>query len=236
MTTLAERKSQIQEALRTNQVYLESAILAIYSRQTHQEQSLEATLTRNDIGFNGADAQILSSFAQWIERSRRVAGERLTERQAALATRKMQKYWRQLDEVCPVATAGITDAEAAAYEQVVMDVARRADAALAAHLENAVVAGRPATPPSTMQVQVNMVGEFRPMPFSRTGFRIVTEASSLLIAVGAQPSYLRIRTAAGTYDFEAAGTKVDREGDLVAWIYTATDVNDREWELHLLND
>lgn len=78
--------------LSSNRKWMERGIVAIYSNnQTVDEQSAEVTYYRNGIGFNGADAEILSSFARQL-----LAGRNLSEKQAAIAFKKMPKYAKQL--------------------------------------------------------------------------------------------------------------------------------------------
>ena len=70
---------------------LERAIVRIYRNQTADEKRVEATTHYNGIGFTGADAKFLSSLATWVNR-----GKHLTDKQAYVANKKMQKYARQL--------------------------------------------------------------------------------------------------------------------------------------------
>jgi hypothetical protein len=87
-------KEMIQELLRTNDKALARGVVAIYKRQTESEQANQTTSVDNGMGFTGADAYILSSFAVQIGR-----GWTLSPKQRALAVKKMPKYWKQLIEV-----------------------------------------------------------------------------------------------------------------------------------------
>jgi hypothetical protein len=87
-------KEMIQELLRTNARALQRGVVAIYKRQTESEQSSQSTNVDNGQGFTGVDAFILSSFAVQIQR-----GWSLSEKQRAIALKKMPKYWKQLIEV-----------------------------------------------------------------------------------------------------------------------------------------
>ena len=70
------------------------AILALYSFQTADEKHMRETLKHNAVGFNGIDAEILSSFAEQI----RERGS-LSDKQLAVAYRKLGKYSKQLHRI-----------------------------------------------------------------------------------------------------------------------------------------
>lgn len=70
---------------------LEKCILQIFARQTADEQARDDTRWHNDIGFNGVDAELLSSFAKQLKR-----GKKLTEKQKHYGRKKMLKYSKQL--------------------------------------------------------------------------------------------------------------------------------------------
>lgn len=88
-------KNQIIELLKaqlaTNQSQIEKAILRIYEYQTKDEQSSKDTRYYNLVGFRACDAHILSSFAQYL-----LKGFHLSEKQMAIAKKKMPVYARQL--------------------------------------------------------------------------------------------------------------------------------------------
>lgn len=69
------------------------ALLIVYARQTPDEQYTQDTRYLNGRGFNGRDAELLSSFAQQFQ-----AKGRLTERQLEWAKKKMTKYAGQVLE------------------------------------------------------------------------------------------------------------------------------------------
>lgn len=80
----------------------ENALLGLYARQTADEQQNQTTSHTNGIGFSGTDADILSSFAQQIERKRGQgarAGQCLSEKQLNLLRNRISKYSRQLLEI-----------------------------------------------------------------------------------------------------------------------------------------
>lgn len=70
------------------------ALVALYRRQTADEQAAGNTVYQNDVGFNGADAGFCSSVAQQL-----LAGRPLTDKQLAVLQRILPKYYRQLAEV-----------------------------------------------------------------------------------------------------------------------------------------
>ena len=81
----------VKQQIIENDSALKKALLRIYSFQTAEEKLVEGTYETNGKGFNGTDAQILSSFAKQLE-------ERnwLSPKQIAIARKKMVKYSRQI--------------------------------------------------------------------------------------------------------------------------------------------
>lgn len=79
--------------LGTDRAWACRGILRIYGAQTSGEKDIRATVERNGVGFTGADAEILSSFAEQLRR-----GRTLSDRQMTVAFRKMPKYAAQLYE------------------------------------------------------------------------------------------------------------------------------------------
>lgn len=87
-------KEDIWTILRTNDDQLGRALVALYNRQTEDEQQTSNTSERNGQGFNGVDAPFLSSLAeQYIRKGR------LTEKQADAARKAIKKYIGQLTEI-----------------------------------------------------------------------------------------------------------------------------------------
>lgn len=91
----------IKDNLAISDKWVMNAVLCIYARQTADEQASDTTEHQNGVGFSGADAEILSSFAKQIiefraGRSRWAVA--LTPRQMALARKRIGKYARQLWE------------------------------------------------------------------------------------------------------------------------------------------
>lgn len=91
---MAITKDEIAVKLITDTRWLERGILAIYNKQTYEEQASESTLKNNGVGFNGVDAYILSSFAKQL-----LAGNHLSKKQRILAAKKMPKYAGQLLQI-----------------------------------------------------------------------------------------------------------------------------------------
>ena len=98
----------IKTLLETSNAAVERALQVIYERQTSDEQAIGTTKHENGVGFSGADAEILSSFAcqvnskvgqpdKYLGRPRKL-GECLSPKQMALARKKISKYARQLLE------------------------------------------------------------------------------------------------------------------------------------------
>ena len=84
-------KEDIKRAIQTNDVAVCQALVRIYDHQTSDEQNAATTKYNNGIGFNGCDAEILSSFAkQYKER------KSLSAKQIAIARRKVVKYAGQI--------------------------------------------------------------------------------------------------------------------------------------------
>jgi len=93
----------IRENIAVDDRWLMRGLLAIYNRQTASERASECTIQNNGIGFNGADAQILTSFAKqvikWEAQQERRYATPLSPRQTAIARRKLHKYCGQLARI-----------------------------------------------------------------------------------------------------------------------------------------
>ena len=85
---------KIKSALKANDRQLCRAIIAIYDLQTQDEKRWSDTCESNGVGFNSADAEILSSFALFYTKT-----GFLTSAQIKLARKKMSKYAGQLSEL-----------------------------------------------------------------------------------------------------------------------------------------
>lgn len=70
------------------------ALQFVYDRQTEYEKNVLQTAELNKVGFNGVDAEILSSFCmQWEKR------KSLSDKQMALVLKKMPKYSVQIEKI-----------------------------------------------------------------------------------------------------------------------------------------
>lgn len=84
-------KEEISAKLQTSDAWVVRAVIAIYERQTEDEQVSMTTNHHNSVGFNGVDAEIMSSFAQQAKRR-----GSLSPKQLVIARRKIMKYAGQL--------------------------------------------------------------------------------------------------------------------------------------------
>lgn len=84
-------KEIIKSRMLSDDAWLYRGILAIYTFQTEAEKFDNQTIEDNGIGFNGADANILSNFAVQLNLKKF-----LTDKQKMLARKKMVKYSGQL--------------------------------------------------------------------------------------------------------------------------------------------
>jgi hypothetical protein len=84
----------IKAKLATNPIWARRALLKIYEHQTAEEQVIGSTVEDNNIGFTGADAFILTSFAQQL-----ISKNYLSDKQMSIVMKKMKKYSRQILEV-----------------------------------------------------------------------------------------------------------------------------------------
>lgn len=87
-------KDEIKANIANNNNWLIRGLLAIFNNQTSDEQSAGTTTHDNGIGFNGVDAEILSSFATHYK----LRGF-LSPKQIQIARKKMLKYSGQLTDI-----------------------------------------------------------------------------------------------------------------------------------------
>ena len=87
-------KEEIKDLMEQHDSTVIKCMRQIYNRQTEYEQCIGGTTEANGVGFNGCDAEILSSFCRFYN-------ERgyLTDKQIAIARKKMKKYARQIAEI-----------------------------------------------------------------------------------------------------------------------------------------
>jgi len=86
----------VKNKLATNPAWATRAIVKLYELQTADEQASQTTHNVNGVGFNGTDANILSSFAEQI-----LKGRTLSPKQLAIAYKKLPKYSRQISNLIP---------------------------------------------------------------------------------------------------------------------------------------
>lgn len=92
--TKQQRIDYIRRQIAGNDGWMLKGLLTIYSYQTLSEQATGTTKENNNVGFNGADAEILSSFAQQFKNR-----GSLSPKQMEIARKKMVKYARQLESI-----------------------------------------------------------------------------------------------------------------------------------------
>lgn len=97
MTIRIWKKEEIKEKLLSgDRNWIERGVIAIFNKQTEDEKIVEATNRKNGIGFTGADAHIMSSFAKWLLKNE---NNHLTVKQFAIAKKKIVKYAGQLTKI-----------------------------------------------------------------------------------------------------------------------------------------
>ena len=89
-----ERIALLKDKLKTNPNWAKAGCQRIYEYQTAAEQAAGCTREDNGVGFSGADAEILSSFAEQLN-----AGRNMSPKQMEILFKKMPKYAKQLDGI-----------------------------------------------------------------------------------------------------------------------------------------
>ncbi len=87
-----DRIAFIREMVGNDARWAVRALLRIYEDQTAEEQAVGHTRVHNGVGFSGVDGEILSSFAEQVQR-----GRTLSAKQMAIVFKKMPRYARQLE-------------------------------------------------------------------------------------------------------------------------------------------
>ena len=88
---------EIRELLKESDNAVARAIVAIYNRQTEDEQITKETSVSNGVGFSGVDANFLSSLAQFYQ-----AKGFLSVGQLKYGRKAIMKYAGQLTEIANV--------------------------------------------------------------------------------------------------------------------------------------
>jgi hypothetical protein len=91
LKTKKEKVAFVKQMLASNPTWAVRGLLRIYEFQTESEKSIGETTEDNGVGFSGADAHILSSFADQIK-----AGRQMSVKQMAMIYKKMPRYSGQL--------------------------------------------------------------------------------------------------------------------------------------------
>ena len=84
-------QDKIRDLLLRNDKAVERAILAIYHRQTLDEQSTSETKHNNGVGFTGAHARLGTYYAKWLISGKHLSGIHLDK-----ARRMVLHYTKQL--------------------------------------------------------------------------------------------------------------------------------------------
>ena len=87
-------KEDIRTLLETNDRAVLKGVVAIYKLQTEDEKAAATTSHENGVGFNGFDAEIMTSFAQQI-----LKRGFLSIKQKTIARKKILKYAGQLTKI-----------------------------------------------------------------------------------------------------------------------------------------
>lgn len=89
-------KNFLKNKLATDKSWALRGLTRIYEKQTLTEKASKNTSELNGVGFSGADAEILSSFAEQYQRK-----GFLSEKQMVLVLKKMPRYWGQIQTLIP---------------------------------------------------------------------------------------------------------------------------------------
>jgi hypothetical protein len=101
-------KSEIEGKLISKPAWVEAAILALYNRQTSDEQAGGETRHDNSVGFNHADAKRMSFVAEFLK-----SGKHLTyEKALNVYGPRLRKYSGQLARIALAKKAAKKQAEA----------------------------------------------------------------------------------------------------------------------------
>jgi hypothetical protein len=72
-------RTEIETLINTNDRAVERAMVAIWERQTRDEQTTEMTRHHNGIGFSGWTAKSGTYFANWVRSGRALSGKHLAK-------------------------------------------------------------------------------------------------------------------------------------------------------------
>ena len=94
MTMAKNDPDYIRWLLNMNDRAVERAMVAIYNRQTADEQVSSDTKHQNGVGFTGADARLGTYYAKWVLKGNSLTGNHLMK-----ARMMSYKYVRQLTDI-----------------------------------------------------------------------------------------------------------------------------------------
>lgn len=94
LKTIKEKEQFIRQQLQTNDNWVMRALVSIWNKQTEDEKQVKDTKHHNGVGFNGRDAEFLSSLAERVN-----AGHALSFRQMAAVRKSIVKYSGQLRRI-----------------------------------------------------------------------------------------------------------------------------------------
>ncbi len=77
-------KDGIEKLLKENDRAVEKGLVAIYRRQTSEEQNSKTTIHRNGMGFSGAHASYGTYLAKWVLSGKRLNGKHLEKGRAMI--------------------------------------------------------------------------------------------------------------------------------------------------------
>lgn len=92
--TTPQTKESILALLESNDLAVQRGIVAIWKRQTDEEQRTLQTHEHNNVGFSGFDAELLSSFVEQLQR-----GKLWSPKQWEIARKRVRKYAQQLADI-----------------------------------------------------------------------------------------------------------------------------------------
>jgi hypothetical protein len=98
-TSEAARLEHFRVNLATNDKWALRALIVIYERQTDAEKSASVTTESNGVGFSGADAEILTSFAKRVKNFNpgvSLYASPLSPRQMEVLKNRIKKYAAQI--------------------------------------------------------------------------------------------------------------------------------------------
>lgn len=70
-------KDEIRKNLLNDDRWVERGVLAIFERQTTEEQNIGETVIANGVGYSGAHASVMSYYANWLSAGRHLTGKHL---------------------------------------------------------------------------------------------------------------------------------------------------------------